>query len=68
MMHIKEIIKKAGGGVKLAKKIGIYHSAVYRWKHIPVQRLSDVEKITGIPREELRPDIFLKERIKDKMS
>jgi len=39
------------------------HVAVYRWKHIPVRRLSDVERITGIPREELRPDIFLKERI-----
>lgn len=61
-MHIKEIIHKAGGPVKLAKIIGINHAAVCRWKVIPVHRLLDVEQITGIPREELRPDIFERKR------
>lgn len=63
MICIKKIIKKAGGVYCLARQLKISHVAVYRWKHIPVRRLSDVERITGIPREELRPDIFLKERI-----
>ncbi|AYN86268.1 transcriptional regulator [Commensalibacter melissae] len=63
MMHIKEIIHKVGGPVKLAKAIGINHAAVCRWKVLPIHRLLEVERITGIPREELRPDIFLKERI-----
>lgn len=48
-----------GGPSALAKAIGdITSQAVSQWKRVPAERVVDVEKATGIPREELRPDIF----------
>lgn len=61
MMIVSLVVEKAGGCSKLAKQLGISHVAVLKWKNVPVKRLATVERITGIPREELRPDIFGKE-------
>jgi hypothetical protein len=43
---------------ELAAACQITHSAICQWKRVPVDRLNVVEVVTGIPREELRPDIF----------
>jgi transcriptional regulator with XRE-family HTH domain len=39
---------------------GVNKSTVLRWEEgkVPVDRLADVERVTGIPRAQLRPDIF----------
>jgi len=42
---------------KLAAGLGLTRSAVAMWDRIPAERLPDVERITGIARHELRPDI-----------
>ena len=46
----------------LAKKIGISPKSIYSWKKrkngIPPLRAIEVEQITGIPRSELRPDLW----------
>jgi DNA-binding transcriptional regulator YdaS (Cro superfamily) len=44
----------------LARSIGVDKATVTRWaqRGIPAERLLDIERVTGIPREELRPDIF----------
>ena len=44
----------------LAEALGVDKSTLWRWeaKAVPVSRLLDVERITGIPRSDLRPDIF----------
>jgi DNA-binding transcriptional regulator YdaS (Cro superfamily) len=42
----------------LAVALGISGEAVNNWKRVPVERVLEVEKITGVPREELRPDIY----------
>lgn len=42
----------------LATKLGLNKSTVSRWKRIPAERVLQVEKATGIPREEIRPDIY----------
>ncbi len=57
-MSIKAIIKKAGGPSKVARLLGIHHSAVLRWQDVPYERVLELEAATGIPREELRPDFF----------
>lgn len=46
--------------IDLARKLGVDKSLVTRWaqKEIPLSRVFDVERETGIPREELRPDFF----------
>lgn len=55
---VKRVIKAAGGASELARKLSISRAAVAQWKHIPIQRVSEIEKITGISRHDLRPDIF----------
>jgi DNA-binding transcriptional regulator YdaS (Cro superfamily) len=43
---------------KLADALGIYPSAVLQWKKIPAERVPAVESATGIPRHDLRPDLY----------
>ncbi|MFC6487329.1 YdaS family helix-turn-helix protein [Nitratireductor sp. GCM10026969] len=47
---------------KLARHLNVHKTTIMRWENgevlIPVDRLADVERITGIPRHDLRPDIF----------
>lgn len=47
---------------RIAKKLKISDSAVYMWTEIPTSRVFDVEEVTGLPRELLRPDLFLAPR------
>ena len=44
----------------LSRRLGISKQAVsqWQWKGVPPERVLAVETATGIPREELRPDIF----------
>jgi DNA-binding transcriptional regulator YdaS (Cro superfamily) len=42
---------------KIAKGLNIHASAISMWAKVPAERLPDVERITGIPRHDLRPDI-----------
>jgi DNA-binding transcriptional regulator YdaS (Cro superfamily) len=42
---------------KIARELGMTRAAITKWRQIPAERLPDVERITGIPRHELRPDI-----------
>lgn len=48
-----------GGPAALAKAIGgLSSQAVSQWKRVPAERVLDVERISGVSRHELRPDIF----------
>lgn len=42
----------------IARRIGITRQAVSDWDKVPLGRLLEVEQITGIPREKLRPELF----------
>ncbi len=42
----------------LASGLGITSAAVYAWPEVPLDRIADVERLSGIPREQLRPDIY----------
>lgn len=49
----------AGGTAALAKLLGgLTSQAVSQWRKVPAERVLDVERVTGISRHELRPDIF----------
>lgn len=51
--------KLAGGAVGLAEKIGgITPQAVSQWSKVPPARVLDVERITGVSRHDLRPDLY----------
>jgi DNA-binding transcriptional regulator YdaS (Cro superfamily) len=45
---------------ELAKKIGVTQGAISQWlkRGVPPKRVRAVERVTGIPRERLRPDIY----------
>ena len=55
---IIETCKAAGSGAALARQLGITRAAVSAWKKVPAEHVLAVERITGISRYALRPDVF----------
>lgn len=56
-------LKKAFSKVhpaELARQLGCTRSAVCQWKRVPATRVLAVERITGVSRNKLRPDIYPK--------
>lgn len=51
---------KAGRGRALALAAGLHisPSAISQWQRVPVERVIEIERLTGISRHELRPDIY----------
>ena len=43
---------------RIGEALGINQSAVSGWKRVPAERVPDVERVTGIPRHLLRPDLW----------
>ncbi len=52
------VFKQAGSASELARRLKITPSAVLQWDKVPPRRVMEVEKITGVSRHLLRPDIF----------
>lgn len=51
-------IEAAGGRRRLGRLLGISHQAISLWDRVPPERLVDIEVLTGVPREVLRPDLY----------
>lgn len=62
MDSVERAVEAAGGQTALAKALGIKPQAVQQWRKIPVGRIIEVERVTGIPREELRPELYARKR------
>ena len=46
------------GPAKLASLLeGISPQAISQWRQVPADRVLEVERVTGIPRHDLRPDL-----------
>jgi len=56
--ELKRVLETVGGPLKLARALGIGASAVTQWTRVPPRHLPRVERITGIPGRELRPDLY----------
>lgn len=50
--------EERGRRTALATGLGITPGALSQWGQVPPERALEVERITGISRHELRPDIF----------
>lgn len=50
--------EKPGAVVNLARALNITSQAVSQWSRVPAERVLDVERATGIPRHDLRPDLY----------
>lgn len=57
-LALQHAIKKAGGYTALAKQLGVSRPAVARWSLCPPMRVLAVEAVTGVPRQQLRPDLY----------
>lgn len=58
MDKLKTWLEQRGRVTELAKACGITHSAVLQWTRVPPEHAMIVERVTGIPCHELRPDVF----------
>lgn len=43
---------------KVASEMNLTRAAVSKWDRVPAERVVEVERITSIPREQLRPDLY----------
>lgn len=48
----------------LARRLAVDKTTVMRWevRRVPAERVLDVERVTGISRHELRPDLYPSEQ------
>lgn len=55
-----EAKKVVGGNTGLARALNgeITPQAISQWKQVPAERALDVERVTGISRHRLRPDLY----------
>lgn len=56
---------EVGNMAKLARALGVTHAAVWQWDRarIPATRVLQVERITGISRHDLRPDLYPRDEV-----
>jgi len=70
---IQKAIKAAGGQLRLAREIEeisgktCHRQSVAHWlrNQCPAYRVLDVERVTGVPRYELRPDLYPPEEYRE---
>jgi DNA-binding transcriptional regulator YdaS (Cro superfamily) len=55
---LKLAVEAAGGLRALARLLEISHNSIVKWNRIPADRVVEIEKLTGVARERLRPDLY----------
>jgi len=61
---LTEAIRRAGGLRALGRALGISHQTITQWRQAPPLRVLAIERLTGVSRHKLRPDIYPIERRK----
>lgn len=52
-----------GGVAALGRALGISSQAISQWERAPYQRVLEIERLTGVSRHDLRPDVYPHEAI-----
>ena len=55
---IEEAASKFGGIVAMSLALGRSRAAASQWNQIPPEHVLEIERVSGISRHRLRPDIF----------
>src|SRR4051794_25077361 len=50
-------VAAAGSQSELARRLNVKVQSIQQWKRVPEDRVAEVEPVTGVPREKLRPDL-----------
>ncbi|MCU0807930.1 MAG: helix-turn-helix domain-containing protein [Candidatus Contendobacter sp.] len=61
MNPLQQSIAAAGGMKPLAQRLGVRYQAIQQWRRRgrpPAERCLEIERLTGVSRYELRPDIY----------
>jgi DNA-binding transcriptional regulator YdaS (Cro superfamily) len=53
-----KVIEHYGNAAALARALGVSDAAVGLWYRVPTEHVFALEKATGIPRTELRADLY----------
>jgi DNA-binding transcriptional regulator YdaS (Cro superfamily) len=53
-----DVFAAFGSMSKLAQHLNVSRAAVSHWNRVPFRHLAEISKFTGIPRSELRPDLY----------
>jgi len=51
-------IEAAGSQHELARRLRIKAQSVTKWTRVPAERVLQVERVTGVSRHDLRPDLY----------
>ncbi len=55
---LEKAAQRLGGIGRLADNLQITRQALYQWSRVPAERVIELERISGISRSELRPDLY----------
>lgn len=55
---MRDLIDAAGSLTELARGLGKPLSTVNRWRAVPAELVIKAERLTGIPRHKIRPDVY----------
>ena len=55
---LKAAIKAAGTKAALARALGITPQSIERWERIPRDRIVEIERVLGVPRATLAPELY----------
>ena len=69
MNAIQKAVKVIGGQQQLAEECGVRYQAVQKWLRrgkVPAERVIAIEAATGVSRHDLRPDIYPRDKLKER--
>lgn len=60
MEKLREYLRNERGRLtSLAAHLGLRPGTIIQWKQIPAEHLAEIERHTGLLRQDLRPEIFV---------
>ena len=57
---LQQAIERVGGQRELGRQLGVSYQAIQTWlqSKVPAERVLTIERLTGVSRHALRPDIY----------